>query len=86
MTAAPTNEAKHNIREEILNNPNVVLDDPDVMQALAVASDLAIGNVIDIRSIAVKRLENRLDNLEDTHKSVIAAAYENITSTTCALK
>jgi len=31
-----------------------------------------------LRGLAMERLEQRLDRLEDTHRSVIAAAYENL--------
>jgi uncharacterized protein YigA (DUF484 family) len=39
------------------------------------------GNIVDLRGIAMDRLEARLDRLEDTHRSVIAAAYENLAGT-----
>jgi hypothetical protein len=39
------------------------------------------GNIVDLRGIAMERLEARLDRLEDTHRSVIAAAYENLAGT-----
>ncbi|HHS89146.1 MAG TPA: DUF484 family protein, partial [Rhodobacteraceae bacterium] len=38
-------------------------------------------DVVDLRGIALERLENRLERLEDTHRSVIAAAYENLAGT-----
>ena len=38
-------------------------------------------NVVDLRGIAMERLEARLDRLEDTHRAVIAAAYENLAGT-----
>ena len=38
-------------------------------------------NIVDLRGIAMDRLESRLDRLEDTHRSVIAAAYENLAGT-----
>ena len=68
-------------RERILANPDILLDDPDVMRALVDARESADGNVIDLRSVAMDRLEARLDRLEDTHRSVIAAAYENLAGT-----
>lgn len=71
-----------NLRKLILDKPETLLDDPDVMNALVAANERAMGsNVVDLRSIAMKRLENRLDQLEDTHRSVIAAAYENLAGT-----
>ncbi|MFN3936805.1 MAG: DUF484 family protein, partial [Gemmobacter sp.] len=39
------------------------------------------GNIVDLRGIAMRRLEERLDRLEETHRSVIAAAYENLAGT-----
>ena len=71
-----------NLRAAILAKPDVVLDDKDLMQALVAANERAMGeNIIDLRSIAMERLEARLDRLEDTHRSVIAAAYENLAGT-----
>jgi hypothetical protein len=52
------------------------------MQALIAANEKAMGgNIVDLRGIAMERLETRLDRLEDTHRSVIAAAYENLAGT-----
>ncbi len=66
------------LRKKILARPNVILDDKDLMRALVGAKEEAMGgNIVDIRGIAMERLEHRLDRLEDTHRSVIAAAYEN---------
>ncbi len=54
-----------------------------MMRALVAANDAALGdNVMDLRGIAMERLEARLDRLEDTHRSVIAAAYENLAART----
>jgi uncharacterized protein len=70
------------IRDKILSDPDVVLDDQDVMRALIAANEAAMGeNIVDLRGIAMSRLETRLDRLEDTHRSVIAAAYENLADT-----
>lgn len=70
------------LRESILAQPDLVLEDPDVMRALVQANERALGsNIVDLRGIAMQRLEARLDRLEDTHRSVIAAAYENLAGT-----
>lgn len=70
------------LRARILREPSVVLDDADVMRALVDANEKALGhNVVDLRSVAMDRLEARLQRLEDMHKSVIAAAYENLAGT-----
>ncbi|WP_210093534.1 DUF484 family protein [Ruegeria sp. HKCCSP346] len=77
-----TSKLEDNLRAAILAEPDVVLDDKDLMQALVAANEQARGdNVIDLRGIAMQRLEARLDRLEDTHRSVIAAAYENLAGT-----
>lgn len=70
------------LREAIIQRPDVILDDHDLMQALIAANERAQGaNIVDLRGIAMERLEARLDRLEDTHRSVIAAAYENLAGT-----
>jgi uncharacterized protein YigA (DUF484 family) len=70
------------VRDQILSDPNQVLEDRDIMKALISANDETRGqNVIDLRAIALERLGARLDRLEDTHRHVIAAAYDNLAST-----
>lgn len=69
-------------RDRILAAPEALLDDRDVMQALIGAGDRAAGsNVVDLRGLAMERLNQKLDRLEDTHRTVIAAAYENLAGT-----
>ncbi|MEE9388612.1 MAG: DUF484 family protein [Paracoccaceae bacterium] len=70
------------IREKIIADPEFILEDPGMMRALVAADPSALGgNIVDLRGIALDRLETRLDRLEDTHRSVIAAAYENLAGT-----
>ena len=70
------------LREKIIANPDVLLEDHDVMRALVGAKDDAMGsNIVDLRGIAMERLEARFDRLEDTHRNVIAAAYDNLAGT-----
>ena len=70
------------LRDTILSRPDVILEDDDIMRALIAKNDHARGeNIVDLRGIAMERLENRLDLLEDTHRSVIAAAYDNVAGT-----
>jgi hypothetical protein len=73
---------EQDLRDRILSEPETLLEDRDVMNALVAANERAMGaNVVDLRGIAMQRLENRLERLEDTHRTVIAAAYENLAGT-----
>ena len=70
------------LRQTILDRPDLILEDQDLMQALMAANEGSRGgNVVDLRGVAMDRLSARLDRLEDTHRSVIAAAYENLAGT-----
>jgi len=70
------------LQEQIIAAPELVLDDLDVMQALLAANDRIQGpKVVDLRSRVVQRLENQLEQLEDTHRSVVSAAYDNLAGT-----
>ncbi|MBL4916149.1 DUF484 family protein [Szabonella alba] len=73
---------EQDLRDRIIAAPETILEDRDVMRALIAANERAMGsNIVDLRGIAMERLESRLDRLEDTHRSVIAAAYENLAGT-----
>ena len=77
MTTPP--KIDRELREKILARPDVILDDQDVMQALISANGNALGgNIVDLRGVAMERLETRLDRLEELHRSVIAASYESL--------
>jgi uncharacterized protein YigA (DUF484 family) len=70
------------VRDRLIASPEVILEDRDLMKALIAANETTMGtNIVDLRGIAMERLEARLDRLEDTHRSVIAAAYENLAGT-----
>ena len=80
MSSTP--RMQDDVREKIISDPEVILEDQDVMRALIAANERSMGgNIVDLRGIAMERLEARLDRLEDTHRSVIAAAYENLAGT-----
>ncbi|MCA8882876.1 MAG: DUF484 family protein [Rhodobacteraceae bacterium] len=82
MSSEPLISADEALRERIISDPDVVLDDPRVIEALLRAEDAARGgNVVDMRGLAIARLENRLDRLEQTHQSVLTAAYDNVATT-----
>ncbi len=73
---------EQDMRDRIIASPESLLEDRDLMNALVAANERAMGsNIVDLRGIAMERLETRLDRLEDTHRSVIAAAYENLAGT-----
>ena len=76
------------LRARILLDPDLILADPAVMRALVERTDRAgracgggEGKVVDLRSVAMARLEARLGRLEAAHRTVIAAAYENLAGT-----
>lgn len=75
-------EESDKLKAQILEDPDAILEDRELMRALIAAGGGRLGrNVVDLRGVLVERLENRLDRLEDTHRSVIAAAYENLAGT-----
>ncbi|MDI3336494.1 DUF484 family protein [Defluviimonas aestuarii] len=79
---ADTATIANELRDRLLAAPEVILEDRDLMKALISANERTMGaNIVDLRGIAMERLEARLDRLEDTHRSVIAAAYENLAGT-----
>ena len=81
MTAM-SEEALAGLRETILSDPGLILEDQQLMRALVAADRRAAGrNVVDLRGVLVERLEERLDRLEETHREVLAAAYENVAGT-----
>ncbi|MBL4811558.1 MAG: DUF484 family protein [Rhodobacteraceae bacterium] len=80
MSSNPLMDA--GIRDQLISDPEMLLEDKDIMRALVAANEKSMGsNIVDLRGIAMERLEGRLDRLEDTHRSVIAAAYENLAGT-----
>jgi uncharacterized protein YigA (DUF484 family) len=75
-------ENLHDLKDRIMAEPDMILEDREVMRALVSADERRMGtNIVDLRGIAMEKLEARLDRLEDTHRSVIAAAYENLAGT-----
>lgn len=71
------------IRGHILGDPAAILEDKDMVNALlkAHSGGRRSRNVVDLRTVLVEKLEDRLVRLEDTHRTVIAAAYENLAGT-----
>lgn len=81
-TGAATAPHSEILRDTILSDPGVILDDPDVMRALLEATDAAHGGrVVDMRSAAMAQLEKRLGRVETAHRSVVEAAYDSVSTT-----
>ena len=50
------------LRDRLLSEPELLLEDKDVMNALIAANERTMGsNIVDLRGIAMERLEARLD-------------------------
>ena len=83
-TVAARGPAGGDLRARILADPDLVLGDPALMRALvrrAEGGGAGGGKVVDLRAVAMARLEARLGRLEAAHRTVIAAAYENLAGT-----
>ena len=69
-------------RKRILQDPEALLNDREVMRALiSASSNNAPTNVIDLKSVVLKRLEGRVDEIEGQNSNIISAAYKNISTT-----
>ena len=69
-------------RKRILQDPEALLNDREVMRALiSASSNNATTNVIDLKSVVLKRLEGRVDEIEGKNSNIISAAYKNISTT-----
>ncbi len=67
------------LRADILADPHLILDDKDIMTALISGGDELIGNnVFDLRNMALQHMSTRLDELSETHGTVVSTAYDNL--------
>ena len=67
------------LREEILAKANEILNDETLLRALIKASDKNLGNkIVDLRSVAMKKMDGELKKLKRSNQQVIATAYENL--------
>ncbi len=70
------------VRAAILANPDLVLKDLEIIRVLAGPQAVQPQeNVIDLRGVALRKLESRLQELEETHRMVVSAAYANAATT-----
>ena len=70
------------VRTAILNEPDAVLSDPELMQALIAPTESADRNIVDLRGALIQRLEQRLTQLSTSHQDVVDAAVDNLTGMT----
>ena len=64
------------IRERIIENPDLILDDTDLLGLLFMQKKCSSEYVIDIREVFLQRIESKLRNLTVLHQNTIAAAYD----------
>lgn len=70
------------LRDQILSDPGMILDDPDLMRAIVAAQDAAHDSrVVDMRGAVMAKMESQIDRIETAHRSVIEAAYDNVSTT-----
>ena len=69
------------LREEILAKAQEILNDETLLSALIEASDKNLGNkIVDIRGVAMNKMDGELKKLKRSNQQVIATAYENLVS------
>ena len=67
------------LREEILVKAHEILNDETLLRALIEASDKNLGSkIVDLRSVAMQKMDGELKKLKRSNQQVIATAYENL--------
>ena len=67
------------LRKEILAKANEILNDETLLRALIGASDKNLGGkIVDLRSVAMQKMDGELKKLKRSNQQVIATAYENL--------
>ncbi|MFL2795465.1 MAG: DUF484 family protein [Paracoccaceae bacterium] len=67
------------LREEILVKAHEILNDETLLRALIAASDKNLGSkIVDLRSVAMQKMDGELKKLKRSNQQVIATAYENL--------
>ncbi|MDC3093348.1 hypothetical protein OA410_05125, partial [Paracoccaceae bacterium] len=65
-------------RQKILENPDLILLDKEILLALLKDSDFPDEeNLIDIRNVFLKKLGEKVEELKSTNSQIIQHAYEN---------
>ncbi|MBC6408068.1 MAG: DUF484 family protein [Rhodobacteraceae bacterium] len=73
-----TTKITDTLRAQIIAHPDVILEDPQLLQALAGMEASHEGDVIDLRKIALRKIQGQLDRLQNQHDIVVATAHENL--------
>ena len=69
------------IRNFLIENPEFILEDLEILNSLLNSMPKQSGkNIVDLRSVFSDRLEEKYNSLKKTHKSVVAAAHDNIST------
>ena len=67
------------LREEILAKAHEILNDETLLRALIEASDKNLGSkIVDLRSVAMQKMDGELKKLKRSNQQVISTAYENL--------
>ena len=67
------------LREEILAKAHEILNDETLLRALIEGSDKNLGSkIVDLRSVAMQKMDGKLKKLKRSNQQVIATAYENL--------
>ena len=67
------------LREEILAKAHEILNDETLLRGLIEASDKNLGSkIVDLRSVAMQKMDGELKKLKRSNQQVIATAYENL--------
>ncbi len=75
-------EAQEALRGLIAADPDLVLEDREILSTLVSAEEAGQGrNVVDLRGVAMTRLTGQLDRLEETHRTVLSAAFDTVSTT-----
>ena len=65
-------------RQKILENPDLILLDRELLLALLKNSDFPDEeNLVDIRNVFLKKLGEKVEKLKNTNSQIIQHAYEN---------
>lgn len=76
--AAMAGADRRDLRARIAANPELVLGDPVIMQALLESESGLDRRVRDLRDVAITRLEQKLARLMAAHRDIVDVAMDNI--------